>query len=92
MKTNETNLESYVDYSYEQALKRFKETEEYRLLQQRCLESETELQSRYEGEEFDFIVRKMDEYIIQAENEGKFLYKQAFQDCVNVLKELKVLN
>lgn len=92
METNEKTLESYLDHAYERALELFKETEEYGLLEGRSNESERELQRRYDKEDFDFIVHKMDAYIMQAEYEGRFLYNQAFKDCVNILKELGILN
>lgn len=86
-----SGYKDYIAHSFEEALSRFKETEEYRLLDKRCEEAERALQDRFSEDDYHFTTQMMDAYIMQAEEEGRFLYRQGYRDCVNLLKQLGIL-
>jgi len=69
----------------------FKESEENAELQREAEDAEAALRQKFTKEDFLFIFEKIDAFITQTACEGAFLYRQAYKDCVSLLKRLEII-
>lgn len=87
----ETILEKCMSYSLEDALESYQETEEFAKLEKKRDQAYKELEEKFDDDTYSFIMKRVDICNIRLEREGYFLYRQAFKDCVSLLKQLEII-
>ena len=91
MQNNNIDFEDFINFSMEKASCLFRQSEEYRLLRENVERMEQDLKVNFNADDYSYI-EKCFEAMIQLEStESLFLYKQAYKDCVELLKRLEVL-
>ena len=87
----ESLLENLMEYSLEEALESYQETEEFAKLEKKRDQAYKELEEKFDDDTYSFIMKRVDICNIRLEREGYFLYRQAFKDCVSLLKQLEII-
>lgn len=91
MKKEVNVYEKYLEEFFETALQNYRETEECKELDIECEKAEEKLKDKFSEEDYQFAIKETDVFVMKAESEGKFLYKQGFKDCIAFLSQLGVL-
>lgn len=89
--TSKEEFDFFVDQLFENAVKEFKETEQYNLLKEKLEQMDRDCDMMFQEEEKDFAIECF-ELIMSADSQEKcFVYRKGLKDCVMILKELGVL-
>lgn len=91
MKKEISITERFLEEMVERALMEYKETQESIELYAKCDKAEQELKNKFPDEDFQFIIKKSDSFVMKAEGEGNFLYRQGFKDCLSFLSSLGII-
>lgn len=93
MKMQATNIdfEDFIGFSMESASRVFRQTEQYKLLQEKNNKVYEDLETFFNKSDFELIEKMLDELMDVESQETEFLYRQAYKDCVELLKKLEVL-
>ena len=91
MKNEATLYEKYYDELFEKALEAYKATSESNELEKKCQKAEEKLKEKLSEEDYSLVIKETDIFVMNAEAEGRFLYKQGFKDCINILKKFGVI-
>ena len=91
MESKTTIYEQYYDELFERALEVYKMTTEKRELEKMCQIAEEKLKEILPEKDYNLVIKETDVFVISAEAEGKFLYKQGFCDCIGILKHFGVI-
>lgn len=90
MKNKET-FDFFMDQLLENAIKEFKGTAQYGLLQEKLEQMERDCDSMFQADEKEFAMECFERIMDADGQEETYVYHKAFQDCVSVLKRLGVL-
>ena len=90
MRTKE-EFEFIMDRLLEEAVKSFKSTRQYALLQEKMEQMEQDCEAMFQADEKEFALECFDFIRAADGQEESHVYRQAFQDCVSVLKWMGVL-
>lgn len=91
MKNINTNFEDFIRLSYERAARIFHQTEQCKLLVANSRKAQQDLKSKFNADDYTYIEGCF-EIMIQLEwRELEFFYRQAYKDCIELLKNLEVL-
>ncbi len=91
MKNETTLYEKYYDELFEKALEAYKATSESKELDKKCQRAEEKLKEKLSEEDYSLAIKETDVFVMKAEAEGRFLYKQGFKDCISVLKNFGII-
>ncbi len=91
MQAADINFEDFIGLSMERASRLFRQTEQYELLREDVERAEQDLKNNFGEDDYSYI-ESCFEILLKAESqETEFLYRQAYKDCVELLKKLVVL-
>ena len=88
---NKEEFEFFVEEMLNNAVKDFKETEQYRLLQEKLNQMDRDCDSILTKDEKDFAVECFELLLDVGGQEEHYVYRKGLLDCVRVLKHLGVL-
>ena len=89
--SNKENFEFFAEEMLNNAVKEFKETEQYKLLQEKLDQMDRDCDIMLTNEEKDFAVECFELLLAADGQQGHYVYRKELQDCVSVLKYLVVL-
>ena len=85
------DFDDFINFSLESASRKYRGTEEHRLMKEKVDQMGEECKQRF-GEEGYQIIETYFEVLLQSEGrETEFVYLQAYKDCVDLLKRIEVL-
>ena len=91
MQNTNIDFDDFINFSMEKASRLFRQTEEYRLLNENWERADQDLKTNFNADDYSYI-EDCFEIMVQLEsNESLFLYRRAYKDCVELLKKLEVL-
>ena len=91
MQNTNIDFEDFINFSMEKASRLFRQSEECRLLQEKCERAEQDLKISFNADDYSYIENCFETMIQLESTEGLFLYRQAYKDCVELLKKMEVL-
>ena len=91
MQATNIDFEDFINFSMEKASRLFRQTEESRLLHEKCEKADQDLKTNFNEEDYDYIEACFEIMLDAESQESLFLYQQAYKDCVELLKKLEVL-
>ena len=93
LKTNNTNtnFEDFIRISFERAAQRFHQTDQCKLLVSNSKKAQQDLKNKFNVDDYAYIEHCF-EIMMQLEwREMEFLYRQAYKDCIELLRKLEIL-
>ena len=84
------DFEDFIGFSMESASRMFRNTEQYKLLKEKSDKLFENLETFFNKSDFQHIETILDELMDIESQETEFLYRQAYKDCIEMLKKLEV--
>jgi len=88
---NKESFEFFVEEMCNNAVKSFKETEQYKLLREKLDQMDRDCDSELKRDEKAFVEECFELLLSVSGQEEHYVYRRGLLDCVNVLKYLGVL-
>lgn len=91
MRNNREEFNYLIDQMLENAVKEFKDTEEYSLLEEKLEQMEWDCENMLRPEEKEF-AEECFEIIMDVDGrEEAYVYRKGFKDCISILRLMGVL-
>ena len=88
---NKEEFEYFLEQLIDNAVKNFKETEQYKFLQEKLDQMDRDCDNMLTKDEKDFIVTCFELILDVDGQQERYIYRKGLEDCVSILKELGVL-
>lgn len=83
--------DEFISSMYSSAVQKFNQTTVYELLNEKVQETENNCKSNFQEDECEIFNAWEEAFTRYEEEKSSFIYAQAFQDCIDLLKGLKVI-
>jgi len=92
MPTPQIDFNDFIMVQFEQAIREFHKTEQYRLLNEKIGQLTNDCKVNFNASDYEYIKACIDALVESNERKTEFIYRQAYKDCVALLKKLEILN
>jgi len=82
----------FIMFQFEQAIREFHKTEQYRLLNEKIWQLTKDCKVNFNAGDYQYIKVCIDALVESSEREAEFIYRQAYKDCVALLKKIEILH
>lgn len=91
MVTFEQEWDEYISSMYSRAVQTFRQTTSYELLNEKVRQMENDCKLNFAEDDHVYLEAWEEAFAHRESKESVFIYSQAYQDCIYLLKSLKII-